>query len=249
MSIGHTMSCITTLKDNLLKMQLFTEPVTLDVCNPSPCGPFSRCQQADGRASCTCLPDYRGTPPFCMPPLNACVNSASCGPRLTCINQRCVDPCVNSCGRSATCNVVNRSPVCSCTTGFGDPLITCLPRPAANVTIEANPCVPSPCGPLSQCRQTSGYASCACEENALGLPPNCRFECVQSSECQNNLACVRNRCVDPCPGTCGVGATCSVVRHVPICVCPEGMTGDPSYFCSPLPPQRKQFLLFPYLRN
>lgn len=215
------------------------EPVAIDACNPSPCGPFSQCSQQGGRVSCTCLPNYRSSPPFCMPPLNECMNSESCSPQLACISQRCVDPCPNSCGRNATCNVINHSPVCSCPSGFGDPLITCLPRPVTSVTVQSDPCTPSPCGPYSQCRSVSGNPACACAENAQGSPPNCRLMCVQSSECQNDLACIQNKCADPCPGSCGVGATCSVVRHVPVCTCPQGMTGDPSYFCSPQPTARK----------
>lgn len=41
-----------------------------------------------------------------------------------------------------------------------------------------------------------------------------------------NRACIRNKCVDPCPGTCGVEAECSVTNHIPICTCPPGTTGD-----------------------
>lgn len=211
----------------------------VDVCNPSPCGPFSRCEQTNGRVSCTCLPNYRSSPPFCMPPLNECTTSESCATNLACVNQRCIDPCPNSCGRGAVCNVVNRSPICTCPTGFGDPLIMCFSPPVANVTTQPDPCSPSPCGPYSRCQSVSGNAACACEENAQGSPPNCRLACIQSSDCQNNLACTRNRCVDPCIGSCGVGAMCSVVRHVPICTCPEGMTGDPFYFCTPQPTPRK----------
>lgn len=41
-----------------------------------------------------------------------------------------------------------------------------------------------------------------------------------------NKACVRNRCVDPCVGVCGVEAICTVLNHIPICSCAYGTTGD-----------------------
>lgn len=41
-----------------------------------------------------------------------------------------------------------------------------------------------------------------------------------------NRACIRNKCKDPCPGTCGLEAICTVSNHIPICSCPEGYSGD-----------------------
>ena len=40
-------------------------------------------------------------------------------------------------------------------------------------------------------------------------------------------ACQNYNCVDPCTTTCGSGAECDVRRHVAICRCPRGFTGDP----------------------
>ena len=42
------------------------------------------------------------------------------------------------------------------------------------------------------------------------------------------------RCVDPCIGHCGRGATCSVVNHRPICSCPSRSTGDARIECKTL---------------
>lgn len=78
----------------------------------------------------------------------------------------------------------------------------------------------------------------------IGSPPNCRPECVINPECTSNLACIREKCTDPCPGSCGFAAKCSVINHTPICVCPEGYTGDPFTSCTPKPPTRK-LLTFP----
>lgn len=94
-----------------------------------------------------------------------------------------------------------------------------------------NPCVPSPCGPFSQCREINGHAVCSCQTNYIGSPPNCRPECVVSSECPQNQACEKQRCKDPCPGACGLNARCQVVNHFPACSCPPGFTGDPFNRC------------------
>lgn len=98
-----------------------------------------------------------------------------------------------------------------------------------------NPCLPSPCGPNSQCRDIGGSPSCSCLIGYVGSPPNCRPECSINPECPSNQACIREKCVDPCPGSCGFKADCSVINHTPICVCPSGYTGDPFSSCYPKP--------------
>lgn len=94
-----------------------------------------------------------------------------------------------------------------------------------------NPCLPSPCGLNSICRVQDGRPVCSCKAGYLGAPPNCRPECVVQSECPLDKACFNQKCVDPCPGTCGFGARCRVVNHNPICSCPSGFTGDPFTSC------------------
>jgi len=94
-----------------------------------------------------------------------------------------------------------------------------------------NPCDPSPCGPNSQCRLVNQHAVCSCSPGFIGNPPSCRPECVVSSECPQNRACINQKCLDPCPGTCGLNARCQVVNHNPICSCAAGFTGDPFARC------------------
>ena len=98
-----------------------------------------------------------------------------------------------------------------------------------------NPCQPSPCGPNSQCREINGQAVCSCLPKYVGTPPGCRPECVSSSECSLDRACVNQKCTDPCPGTCGTNARCNVNNHSPICSCLSGYTGDPFTRCYPNP--------------
>lgn len=101
--------------------------------------------------------------------------------------------------------------------------------------IPADPCVPTPCGPNSNCRQVGETAVCSCLPNYIGRSPNCRPECTTNSECSRSLACINERCVDPCVGSCGSFATCYVSNHRPICSCLEQYTGDPFSACSPIP--------------
>lgn len=106
---------------------------------------------------------------------------------------------------------------------------------AVKDVILSNPCNPSPCGPNSQCREVNGQAVCSCLPNYVGTPPSCRPECLVSNECSLNRACIRQKCANPCAGTCGIGTKCQVINHSPICSCQIGYTGDPFSRCTPLP--------------
>lgn len=97
----------------------------------------------------------------------------------------------------------------------------------------SQPCSPSPCGPNSQCREVNGQAVCTCLPGFISTPPTCRPECVVSSECALNEACINQHCTDPCPGTCGLGALCNVINHNPICSCRPPFVGDPFTRCYP----------------
>lgn len=94
-----------------------------------------------------------------------------------------------------------------------------------------DPCNPSPCGPNSECRKNDNQAVCSCLPNYIGTPPACRPECIVSTECPLNKACVKQKCIDPCPDLCGVNTDCRVINHSPICICKNGYTGDPFTAC------------------
>lgn len=101
--------------------------------------------------------------------------------------------------------------------------------------IPPNPCNPTPCGPNSQCQVVSGQAQCGCQANMIGSAPNCRPECIISSDCPSSLTCVNQKCQDPCPGTCGSNSECRVVNHSPVCTCASGFTGNAFSDCRPIP--------------
>lgn len=98
--------------------------------------------------------------------------------------------------------------------------------------VEAtDPCNPSPCGANAQCRN----GICTCLPEYEGDPyTSCRPECVLNSDCPKTRACLRNKCKDPCAGTCGSNAICEVINHIPSCSCPERTTGNPFVSCSPV---------------
>lgn len=196
-------------------------------CDPSPCGANAICHQRDGAGSCTCLEGYQGNPyEGCRP---ECVLSSDCSADKSCIRNKCADPCPGICGTNAECTVINHVPSCACIKGYtGNPFVQCnkeeLPK-------EIRPCQPSPCGPNSICRENGGLASCECLPDYRGAPPDCRPECIVSSECPSDRACHRLKCADPCRGTCGIGAHCQVINHSPLCSCPAGTSGDPFIRC------------------
>lgn len=211
-----------------------TEVQPIYPCTPSPCGPNSQCREINQQAVCSCLPNYIGSPPGCRP---ECVLNSECSASLACINQKCKNPCEDRCAQNANCRVFNHSPVCSCTPGYtGDPFSHCHaipppPPPPQNEPVYINPCIPSPCGAYAVCQDNGGTPSCSCLAQYIGSPPNCRPECIMHSECPSNEACIREKCQDPCPGSCGWGAQCNVINHTPMCTCPEGYEGNPFTQC------------------
>lgn len=113
------------------------------------------------------------------------------------------------------------------------------------------PCNPSPCGANAICKERNGAGSCICLPEYFGDPyTGCRPECVTNSECDRKKACVNNKCRDPCPGTCGQNAECSVINHTPSCTCLPGYTGNPITACHMPPPSKiKKFIQHNHKHN
>lgn len=208
---------------------------------------------------------YFGDPYFCCKP--ECLQSFDCPRNFACINAKCVDPCENACGMNAECSVVNHSPMCYCSAGYtGNALFGCHPIPDNGKThrwpvVSLNkslipaivskaylpiprddPCLPSPCGLYAECHVYDNHPVCTCLPGYLGAAPDCRPECMISSQCPFDKSCVSMRCVDPCPGICGLHAMCRAVNHNPICYCLPGHTGDPFTRCISIPEPSKSRL-------
>lgn len=106
---------------------------------------------------------------------------------------------------------------------------------------QKDPCNPSPCGPNAICNN----GVCTCVPEHQGDPYfGCRPECVISSDCPRDKACSKNKCIDPCKGTCASNAVCDVVNHIPMCSCPQRTTGNAFYNCQPIAGKYCCFSLF-----
>lgn len=177
--------------------------------------------------SCSCLAEFIGSPPNCRP---ECTINSECSSNKACIKQKCADPCPGSCGVGAICVVLNHNSICTCPEGFtGDPFTNCYLKPQEIAPVEIqDPCNPNPCGSNAQCND----GICRCLPEYQGDPyQGCRPECVYSNDCPRNRACMRNKCVDPCIGTCADTATCEVINHIPMCSCPSGFSGNAFVAC------------------
>lgn len=196
----------------------------MDSCNPSPCGPNALCTNGQ----CHCIENHQGDPFLgCRP---ECVLNTDCPNDKACSQNKCINPCINTCADNAICHVYNHIPMCSCPQRMtGSAFIECH---NIELPISSNPCHPSPCGPNSHCREINGQSVCACIPGFYGSPPQCRPECVVSSDCSLDKACSNQKCIDPCQGSCGFKAICRVVKHNPICSCPPTLTGNPFVSCS-----------------
>lgn len=132
---------------------------------------------------------------------------------------------------STECRIQNHIPICTCRPHYtGDPFTQCFeiiekPEPKPSYS----PCDPNPCGSNAVCDN----AICTCIRDYFGDPygSGCRPECTMNTECSPSKACINNKCVDPCPGTCGTQAVCDVSNHIPSCSCPQGYSGDPFVAC------------------
>lgn len=125
-------------------------------------------------------------------------------------------------------------------------MLTVVSKPQQD---PVNPCVPSPCGPYSECRVTLNTYTCTCLPNYQGSPPQCRPECVSNSDCSYNLACINMKCKDPCIGSCGLNAECHVYNHIPQCTCLQGYLGNPFVLCNIQQAQRKNNTSYYYNVN
>ena len=57
-------------------------------------------------------------------------------------------------------------------------------------------------------------------------------ECTVDPDCPAHLACLGQKCRDPCvPEQCGQRAICRVNSHRAVCLCPPPLEGNPYIAC------------------
>lgn len=229
--------------------------------NPCNCGPHSKCLVQNHRPICSCEQGFEGNPNVACYTVG-CRTDSECGPAKACINNNCVNPCLvkDSCGINAECFVHRNQAQCRCRSGYrGDPFTRCTivgcvsnsdcPNDRQCINAQCiNPCIYSnPCSSLSECRVQNHIALCRCPLGFIGNPyVSCRKEpepeCRQDTDCPGRLACINEKCQNPCTvlQPCHNPAECLVSPTVPvrtmICVCPIGYISSGSGTCNPLPP-------------
>lgn len=119
---------------------------------------------------------------FCTYP--ECVVNDDCTANKACVNRKCVDPCVGSCGINAVCITVRHAAVCSCPEGYGgSPFVSCE---KTTVIAEVSPeCLSDDhCPDSAAC--VNSRCEPACHSNNCGINARClairhRARCVCSS--------------------------------------------------------------------
>lgn len=90
------------------------------------CGVNAECEN-DSKGICRCIRNHYGNPyEICRP---ECVINSDCPLHLSCLQNRCQDPCKNLCGSNANCVVSNHIPLCLCNSDYtGNPYDYCRVR-------------------------------------------------------------------------------------------------------------------------
>lgn len=229
--------------------------------SPCDCGPHSTCLVKDHRAICSCESGYEGNPNILCRTVG-CRSNSECDSGKACLNGNCINPCLveNPCAPSAECFVNNNRAECRCLSGYrGNPYeqcnvigcrsnSDCPTDKSCENQLCVNPCVYSnPCSTRAECVSQNHIAVCRCPDGLIGNPlveckPAPQPECTIDAECSSHLACINNRCIEPCPALepCQLPAKCLVVPSLPvrtlICECPEGYVSSGSGTCKPLQP-------------
>lgn len=229
--------------------------------SPCNCGPHATCAVKDHRATCSCEPGYEGNPNIGCRAVG-CRSDSECDTQKACVNTNCVNPCLvnDPCGVNAECYVYQRRAECRCLSGFrGDPFTVChvigcrsnndCPSDKQCTNSQCvNPCLyDNPCSPRAECVPQNHVAVCRCAPGLIGNPyVDCKREpqpeCTYDTECPSRLACVNNKCRDPCVEfePCQKPSYCEVVPSSPvrtmICICPEGYVSSGPATCKPTVP-------------
>ncbi|CAG9854642.1 unnamed protein product [Phyllotreta striolata] len=202
----------------------------------SQCGENAECETiANHRAVCKCPPNYFGNPHVSCKP--ECYGDVDCpSSRPACIYGICKNPCEGECGEGANCELRGLTPVCSCPKDMtGHPFVRCRPFEPRDLCEPVNPC-----GTNAHCepgfdRSGKERPVCTCPHGYTGDPLIACFkgECTEDSHCPDHQGCIDLKCQTPCINKCGVNANCDVRRHIAVCTCPAGYSGDAIIQCYP----------------
>lgn len=233
--------------------------------NPCDCGVHSMCQVQNHRATCSCEPGYEGNPNTGCRAIGCRIDS-ECASDKACVNQQCTNVCLvaDPCGANAECYVADHQPQCRCISGYrGNPFERCnivgcrsnadCPSDKSCENAQCvDPCVygangagSAVCSPRAECVAQMHMAICRCPAGLIGNPyvdckPDVVPDCQVDLDCPDRLACIQQKCLDPCRALepCHRPARCEVVPSKPVrtmnCVCPEGFVSSGSGTCKPV---------------
>lgn len=162
------------------------------------CGENALCRVVLHKPRCSCPQCYVGKPfTECRPdPKCEKAEPRPASPSILCdTNEDC--PANKACGTSRRCT---------------DPCLT------YGITCDSN----------KKCEVRNHRPVCVCKgfvvNNAGEL--KCKpesIECTRDNECSSNLACINNKCQNPClagkKSPCAKNKVCEVLDHKPVCVC------------------------------
>ncbi|XP_022241755.1 fibropellin-1-like [Limulus polyphemus] len=175
----------------------------ISACLGTPCGPNTVCAAVRHRAQCTCENGYTGDPYKlnigCTPiPPHICDSNDACPPNAIC-------------------------------------------QPSSNGIRDCyDACAEIVCGPNAQCVSTDHKHVCTCIKGFIGDPNNHTHGCIVPHQCDDDEDCDSDKvcrvdsdkvrkCVLVCVyAECGASAVCQAENHQPLCICPEGTTGNPN---------------------
>lgn len=229
--------------------------------SPCNCGNFATCDVQNHRATCSCDRGYEGNPNIGCRTVG-CRTDSECDSGKACVNGNCISPCLVSdpCGINAECYLRDNRQDCRCLSGYrGNPyeqchVIGCRSNsdcPSEKQCENAqciNPCIyKNPCSTRAECKPQNHMAVCKCPTGTIGNPYiDCRTEllpeCERDTDCPSKLACLSNKCQNPCSvlEPCQSPSRCEVVPSSPvrtmICICPEGYVSSGSGTCKPTKP-------------
>lgn len=229
--------------------------------NPCNCGSHATCNVENHRAVCSCESGYEGNPNIACRPIG-CRTDSECDSGKACVNANCVNPCLvnDPCGINAECYTYQRRAECRCISGYrGDPFTAChvigcrsngdCPSDKQCTNAQCvNPCLyDNPCSPRAECQASNHLAVCKCPIGFTGNPYiDCvrepQPECEYDTDCPSRLACINQKCGDPCLAfePCQKPAYCEVVPSSPVrtmvCICPEGYVSSGPATCKPTVP-------------
>ncbi len=229
--------------------------INRDCRDPCNCGIGAQCTVTNHRPICRCPPGYEGNPQIRCEE-SGCKSDSECPLDKACHQKQCINPCYirDPCSVDAECYPANHRAQCRCRPGYElGPGNRCIPIgcrsneecPLDKACVNrqcVDPCVyQSDCAPSNaECFVMDHRPHCRCLPGFIGDPrvrcerpaPEVQPECRVDSDCPSGLACINERCQNPCTvlSPCHPSAICRVINTVPvrtmICECPPGLIGD-----------------------